>query len=213
MSGGSGPGIGRDQARELARHELARSMYRPSLLSRWWHDFLAWLQQLTSPTIGGEPNWVAVAVLAIVAVMALAAAFYWLGPARVTRRMRAQPVIGDRPRSATDYRRLAQELAESANFREAIVELVRAIAADLEARNILSARPARTADELAAEAGLAFPAEGAELAAVARLFDDVRYGGRPGSRAGYLRAQALDSRIQSAAPQARADLAVAGASA
>jgi ribosomal protein L17 len=204
----SGPGIGRDQARELARRELARSMYRPSLLSRWWHDILRWLDGLRGP---GEPNWLAVAVLAAVVVLAALAAFYWSGSPSASRRDRGEPVIGGRPRTAAEYRRAAEQLAVSGNYQEAIAELVRAIAADLEAREILLAKPARTADELAAEAALAFPAESAELAAVARLFDEVRYGGRPGSQAGYVRVQRLDNRLVATAPEPRTTLATAGA--
>jgi hypothetical protein len=120
-------------------------------------------------------------------------------------------VIGGRPRTAAEYRRAAEQLAASGNYQEAIAERVRAIAADLEAREILLAKPARTADELAAEAALAFPAEAGELAAAARLFDDVRYGGRPGSQAGYARVRGLDGRLASAAPESRPDLATAGA--
>ena len=211
MSNASGPGIGRDQARELARRELARSMYRPSLLSRWWHDILRWLSSVVSPTQVGEPNWLAVAVLAAVVVIAAFAAFYWLGSPSASRRNRSEPVIGGRPRTAADYRRTAAQLAAAGNYQEAIAELVRAIAADLEAREILLARPARTADELAAEAAAAFPTEAGELGAVARLFDEVRYGGRPGSQAGYERVQRLDTRLASAAPESRTDLAPAGA--
>ncbi len=211
MSSASGPGIGRDHARELARRELARSIYRPSLLSRWWHDVLRWLSSVVSPTQAGEPNWLAVAVLALVVILGAFAVFYWLGSPSASRRNRAEPVIGGRPRTAAEYRRAAEQLAAAGNYQEAIAELVRAIAADLEAREILLAKPARTADELAAEAALVFPAESGELAAMARLFDEVRYGGRPGSKAGYARVQNLDSRLASAVPESRTDLATAGA--
>ena len=211
MTSGSGPGIARDQARELARRELARSMYRPSLLSRWWHDVARWLSSVVNPTQVGEPNWLAVAVLAVVVVLAVLAAFYWLGSPSASRRNRGEPVIRGRPRTAADYRRAAEQLAATGNYQEAIAELVRAVAADLEVREILLAKPARTADELAAEAAVAFPAESDELTAVARLFDEVRYGGRPGSEAGYERVQRLDSRLAATAPESRPDLATAGA--
>jgi Domain of unknown function (DUF4129) len=211
MSSASGPGIGRDHARELARRELARSIYRPSLLSRWGHDILRWLSSVVSPTRVGEPNWLAIAVLAVVVVLGALALLYWLGSPSASRRNRAEPVIGGRPRTAAEYRRSGEQLAASGNYGEAIAEFVRAIATDLEAREILLVKPARTADELAAEAAVAFPAESGELAAAARLFDDVRYGGRPGSEAGYARIQRLDGRLASAAPTSRTDLATAGA--
>jgi hypothetical protein len=211
MTSAGGPGVGRDQARELARRELARSIYRPSLLSRWWHDVTRWLSSVFHPAQGGEPNWLVIAVLVVVVALAAAALFFWLGSPSASRRQSGEPVIRGRPRTADDYRRSAEKLAATGNYQEAIAELVRAIAADLEGRQILLAKPARTADELAAEATVAFPAESGELAAVARLFDEVRYGGRPGSQAGYERAQSLDSRLASAAPESRTDLATAGA--
>lgn len=211
MTSGGGAGIGRDHARELARRELARSIYRPSLLSRWWHDIVRWLSSVVSPARVAEPNWLAVAVLAVVLVLAGLAAFYWLGSPSASRRNRGEPVIGGRSRTAADYRRSAERLGASGNYQEAIAELVRAIAAELETREILLAKPARTADELASEAAVVFPAESGELTAVARLFDEVRYGGRPGSQAGYERVQRLDNRLASAAPEHHSALASAGA--
>jgi hypothetical protein len=176
-----------------------------------WHDVVRWLSSVVSPTQAGEPNWLAVAVLAVVVILGAFAVVYWLGSPAASRRNRAEPVIRGRPRTAADYRRSAEKLAATGNYQEAIAELVRAIAADLEGREILLAKPARTADELAAEAAVSFPADSAELAAVALLFDEVRYGGRPGSQAGYERVQSLDNRLASAAPEPRAALASAGA--
>lgn len=207
----SGPGIGREHARELARHELAKSIYRPSLLSRWGRDLARWLSSLFRPMNVGEPNWLALTALAVLIVLGLAAAFYWLGSPSASRRGRAGPVIGDKPRTADEYRRAAEERAASGNYQDAIAERVRAIAADLEAREILLPRPARTADELAADAAQAFPAESAELTTAAQLFDEVRYGGRPGTQAGYDMVRSLDDRVASATPQVRAVPAVVGA--
>lgn len=210
MTIASGPGIGREAARELARRELAKSIYHPSLVSRWWHDIVHWLSSLFGPVHASEPNWLAVAVLAVIVVLALSATFYWLGSPRASRHDWSEPVIGEKPRTAAEYRRAAEALAAVGNYQQAITELVRAIATDLEAREILVPRTARTADELAAEAAQAFPAESAELAAAARLFDEVRYGGRPGSQGGYDRVRSLDTRLASAAPKARTALATAG---
>ena len=58
----------------------------------------------------------------------------------------------------------------------------------------------RTADEMAAEAGLALPAEAAALRDAARMFDDICYGERPGTAAGYALVSDLDTRIKAAAP-------------
>lgn len=190
---GSGPGIGRDHARELARRELARSIYQPSLLSRWWHDLLHWL----SPPDGGL-SWWGVLALAIVVLATVGVAVGLLGSARTSSRLSGRPVIGDRPRRADDYRAAAERLAAAGDFGAAIVERVRAIATSLEARGVLPPGPARTAIELAAAAGRAFPAAADELTAAAHLFDEVRYGGRPGTEQGYARVRDLDSSLRTA---------------
>jgi hypothetical protein len=64
-------------------------------------------------------------------------------------------------------------------------------------------RPGGTASERAAEAARALPAAvlpggAAALPAAARLFDDVRYGGRAGTREGYEQVRDLDEAIRSA---------------
>jgi hypothetical protein len=74
---------------------------------------------------------------------------------------------------------------------------------DLEGRGVLPPRPGRTASELAAEAARALPATAVPGGAIAlhdaaRLFDDVRYGGRAGTRHGYELVRDLDSAIMSA---------------
>ena len=61
-------------------------------------------------------------------------------------------------------------------------------------------RLGRTANEIAAEAGLALPAEAAALRDAAQLFDDICYGERPGTPAGYALVHDLDTRLQSAHP-------------
>ena len=58
------------------------------------------------------------------------------------------------------------------------LERFRAIVRELEERAVLAEQPGRTAGEAAAAAAGRLPALAAELAAAARLFDDVRYGGR-----------------------------------
>lgn len=200
-----GPGIGRLPARDLARRELARSLYRPSLPARIWHDIEHWLSSLVGSGPQGRLSWWGAVLLGVLALAAVSAVLFWLGPTRLNRQLRRQPLIGGRPRSAAEYREAAERLAAAGNYQGAIIERVRAIAADLEARRVLPPHPARTAAELAAEAGLTFSAEAAGLASAARLFDEVRYGGRAGNAAGYTEVTALDVRLQgAAADQARA---------
>lgn len=194
MNGQGGPGIGRDHARELARRELARSIYQPP---RWWHDITHWLSSVD----GGLNVW-GVLALAVIVLAAIAVAVAVLGPARTGRQRPRRAVLDSRPRHADDYRAAADRLAAAGDYRAAIVERVRAIAADLEARGALPLGPARTAVELASDAGRAFPAMAPELAAAAHLFDEVRYGGRPGNGQAYARVKDLDISLRAAAPTA-----------
>ena len=198
VGGASGPAIARLRGQQLARRELARSIYRPSLLNRWWHDVQRWLSSLISGQSAGRPSWWGFLLL-IVGVLAIAAAVaFWLGSARVGRQVRNRPVLDAKPRSAAEHRAAAERLASAGEYQAAIIERLRAIAVDLEARGILLPIPARTAMELAVEAGAAFPAEAASLLSAARLFDDVRYGGMAGTQPGYERMRALDVRLTAA---------------
>jgi hypothetical protein len=72
-------------------------------------------------------------------------------------------------------------------------------------------RPGRTASELAAEAALALPGSGPGLREAARLFDDVRYGGRSGTLAGYQRVADLDTSLAAARAPSVAAVSTAGA--
>ncbi len=199
MTGGHGPAISRLHGQQLARQELARSIYRPSLVARWWHDFTHWLGSLLSTGSAGSPSWWGLILLAVAVAAAIAGVKYWLGPTRMNRRAGAGAVLDAAPRGAGDYRDAAEQFAASGNFGEAIIERTRAIVVDLEARDVLLRRPARTARELATEAAAAFPAEAAELTGAAQRFDDVRYGGRTGTEAGYRRIRDLDVRLTATA--------------
>lgn len=77
---------------------------------------------------------------------------------------------------------------------------MRAIVRSLEERALLDARPGRTADEAAAEAGRTLPEHAARLRAAARSFDDVTYGGRTADQPAYLSLQTLDLELDEAKP-------------
>lgn len=195
---GGGTLVARLPAQRLARHELARSIYRPSLYQRLAH----WVGRLLSRFFvhlnGAVPGgWWALIALAIVVVLAAALVLQRVGPAR-SRRGGHGAVLTGGVRSARDHRAEAERHAAASDFTAAIIEQVRAIAVEFEERGVLQPRPGRTAAELAAEAGHAMPALGSELTAAARLFDDVRYGGRTGTAAGYQRVSDLDDRVRAA---------------
>jgi hypothetical protein len=190
-----GPGISRRSAQQLARRELARSIYQPSLEQRILNSISIFLRRLLSDASANFPGgwWALVAVIAA-AVLLGSTIFFWIRPSRTRAAVGA--VLQGAVRSASDHRQEAQRLAAAGEYAAAIVESMRAIAVELEERGVLLPRPGRTADELAAEAAGALPGQAAGLSAAARLFDDVRYGGRPGSSDGYQRMQKLDSQIR-----------------
>jgi hypothetical protein len=190
-----GPLVGRSQGNQLARRELARAIYHPSLLSRLVARFVKWLESPALHTPGGGLSWLAVALVGIAVLALLGTGGYIAGSARVDRRFRTA-VIEGRPLSAAEHRSAADGFAAEGDYRSAIIERVRAIAVDLESRQILPPRAGRTATELGAETALAIPAEATALGQATRLFDDVRYGGRPGSQAGYQQVRDLDLRIR-----------------
>lgn len=198
MAGTGGPAISRLRGQELARRELARSIYRPSLLARIWHDITHWLGSLPSAS-AGTPSWWGLLLTAVALAAVVAAVVYWLGPTRVNKRAGSAAVIGTTPRTARQHRDAADQLAAAGNYGGAIIERIRAIVVDLEARDVLLRRPGRTAMELATEAGAAFPAETDELFDAAHGFDDVRYGGRAGTERAYRRVRDLDVRLAAVA--------------
>jgi hypothetical protein len=190
-SHGSGPLIGRRAARILARRELSRV----NILDRILQD----LRRLF--TFGGSAvpsGWFGLIVLGLLAVALIIVIFAWVRPAR-HRRERRSAVIGNNARTAQDYRQNAARLAAAGDYGAAIIDGVRGIAAELEERGIVPPRLGRTADELAAEAAAELPPLTADLRAVTMLFDDIRYGDRPGTEAGYQLVSELDAAVRTTA--------------
>ncbi|RAY14502.1 DUF4129 domain-containing protein [Actinomadura craniellae] len=200
--------IARDPARELAERELEKPIYHrddPSLLEQIWQRFSEWLRDLFNRVPdpqaqgagGGIFSWVIVALVVIIAVGLVA----WVMRGRRNTRSERAALLDEQPSTALDHRAAAERHALAGEWAEAIRERLRAIARDLEERAILPARPGRTADELAGEAGTELPDHADELRACVLIFDDVWYGDRPGTEAGYARLTALDTALRSARPR------------
>jgi hypothetical protein len=188
------PLIERRTGQRLARLELAEMSI--------WQRVTDWLARLFSNAATVVPGgWFGLIALAVIAVLGVTAVVFWFRPA-TARRNRAGSVLESAARTARDYRRVAERLAADGDYAGAIVETVRAIAADLDERDILQPRPGRTADELAAEAGRELPVLAADLRAVARLFDDIRYGDRAGTLTGYQLVSRVDADVRAARPTA-----------
>ncbi|MFC8101617.1 MULTISPECIES: DUF4129 domain-containing protein [unclassified Streptomyces] len=196
--------IPRDPAREAARRELSKRMYHendPGWFQRALNAFWDWIDDLFSSAATATPGGTLGLVIVILAVVAVLGALWWrLGTPR--RRAASGPALfDDRPRSAADHRAAADAHAAQGHWNQAVQERMRAVVRALEERALLDIRPGRTADEAATEAGRVLPAHGAGLRAAARDFDDVTYGGRPGTEQSYRRLTELDLALERGKPQ------------
>jgi hypothetical protein len=190
--------VSRGAGQQLARSELSKRIYHPgvSLAERIELAIAHLLQSAQGAVPGG---WWAVVALAALAVLAAAAILRWIGPVARRRRVRAgSPLLPGRPLSARDHREESERLAAAGDFAGAIVESLRAVALELEERGLLPPRVGRTAGEFAVEASAPLPGQAAGLREAARLFDEVRYGGRDGTLAGYRRLRDLDAAVSRA---------------
>ncbi|GAA3117387.1 DUF4129 domain-containing protein [Planomonospora alba] len=193
--------ITREAAREAAARELARPVYPKE---SWW-DRLSdavreWLTDLFDSVSGLPGGWFSVVLVVLVLLLVALPVLSVARRATRTRAGRTGELFGAVARSAAEHRAEAERHAAGQRWAEAIRERLRAIARDLEERAVVEESPGRTADELAAEAGRALPGLAGELARAARLFDDVTYGGLPGSPEGYRSMAELDDRLRETRP-------------
>ena len=191
--------LGRDEARDLARRELADPAYdaEPSLGQRAVEWVIDRIDDLLSGVTGALDGWIGIAItLALLGIVA-AVVIYRVGPMARRARSRA-PVFEGTPRTSAEYRAAADEAAGRGDWSSAVVERYRAIVAWLEERGVLDPRPGRTADEAAAEGGSALPGVAHGLGVGAVLFDTVRYGGRSATSADDGTLRQLDDAVRAA---------------
>ena len=202
LGAGGTPLVSRQTGQQLARSELSKAIYHrhESLAQRLLDAINRLLNDLYSAGQEFPGGWWAVVALAALTALALTLVLTRLGPLARAHRAAGPLVSSGQPLSAADHRRRAARLASDGDYAGAILETVRAIARQLEERAVLSPRLGRTANEIAAEAGLVLPAEATALRDAAQLFDDICYGERPGTADGYALVHALDTRLQSAHP-------------
>jgi hypothetical protein len=199
--------LGRDEAAELAREELAKQVYRdagPGLVER----ALRWLVEragdLLDDVAGASPGGYAGIVLLVLLLVVAAVAVRLRTGALARQEASDAALFVGRQRSAAEHRRAADAHAAAGEWALAVRERLRAVVRSLEERTLLEPRPGRTADEAAAEAGLLLPSCADRLRAAARLFDDVWYGGRPAGPGSDAALRELDAAVQAARPVARA---------
>jgi hypothetical protein len=187
--------IDREAAREAAERELAKPIYpRPSPKQQ----FIDFIETLVRRLIlkGAElpGGWFTISVLVIVLVAAVVAAI------GVGRRMLrdgdgGKPLFGTTQLRATEHRATAQRCADSGDWAEAIRHRLRAVARELEETGVLHPGPARTATELARDAGAVLPELASGLFQAAETFNDVSYGELPATPDGYRIVTDLDEQV------------------
>ncbi|MGH3366264.1 MAG: DUF4129 domain-containing protein [Nocardioidaceae bacterium] len=194
--------VARGTARRAVEDELGRGVYEDESLVetvlRWLQEtFLALVAQVSQ---GGLRGVVSLLILGAVLV-GLTGLLLWS-----LRRISRSAGVGTTGgldasgQTAGEHRATAEQLARDARWPQAIRERMRAVARILEEREILSALPGRTADELASAAGRALPTLDARLNDAARLFDRVTYGEDPGSAEDYASVAELDAALNVAEP-------------
>jgi hypothetical protein len=201
--GNGGAAVTRQVGQRLARSELSKAIYHPGV------PITERIEQaierfLNSAGVAVPVGWWAIVALAALLVIAVAAVLAWIGPVRRSRSRAMDPLLSSGQLSARDHRQQAERMAAAGDYATAIIESVRAIAVELEERGVLEPRVGRTADEFAAVAGQPLPGHATGLREAARLFDDVRYGERAGTAAGYQRVRELDVAIRAARPDVSA---------
>ncbi|WP_236243379.1 DUF4129 domain-containing protein [Streptomyces sp. CC228A] len=195
--------VPRVPAREAAERELSRPIYgkdEPNVLMRALDAFWEWLNDLFDTASTAAPGGLLGVAVIVLVVVGLVAALWWrLGTPRRTAGT-ADALFEDAPRTASDHRAAAERHAAAGRWNHAVQERMRALVRSLEERTVLDARPGRTADEAAAEAGRALPGHAGELRAAAREFDEVTYGGRTADRRTYRLLKDLDRAVERAKP-------------
>ncbi|GAA4165482.1 DUF4129 domain-containing protein [Gryllotalpicola daejeonensis] len=207
-AGVSGPPLTPDD--DTARRWLTNELSKPEYASARpnWFDLVSqriaeWFGSLHVKGVGGPSGlWLAVILAAIVLVI-IVLAFLRYGRPRLNRRRSADRLGGEvaDTRTADELRAAADRAAAQGDWSLAVLERFRAIAASLAERTVISVRPGTTAHEVALEASVVFPAEGAPLRDAADTFDGARYLGRPQDGAAHERLRALDERLRRATPQ------------
>lgn len=203
--------IGRDAARDAAQHELSRPIYpRPSLTDRLWD----WLDDLLyRVTLDGSKfpgGWLTLIVLVLLLAAAVVLAVRVARRAMGTARSGEYSLFSDQVRSAAEHRATAEQSAAQGDWAAAIRHRVRAVARALEESGVLTPVAGRTATELARDAGLSLPKFAGELSDAATTFNDVTYGGRPGTESAYRLITDLDGRLGAVAHPVPAAAASAG---
>ncbi len=140
--------MGRDEARDAARRELASPDYaeaRPGLPERVAEWVLDRFGDLLDGAAGLAPGGYA-GLVVVLALLAIAAALVKARVGPLARASVREPALfGSARLTAGDHRRLAEDHARDGRWADAVGERVRALVRTLEERGLLEVRPGRTA--------------------------------------------------------------------
>jgi hypothetical protein len=189
--------IDRDAAHDAAQRELSKPIYPRASLTDRLEDWLAQLVYKLMVEASSVPGgWFTLTVvLLLVAAAAVVAVRVAMRTIR-TNRGRDSALFGTNELTSGEHRATAEQLAAQGNWSAAIRHRLRAVARHLEETGVLNPVPGRTATELARDAGAAIPGLADELRHAAETFNDVTYGGRPGTESGYRLIADLDDHLR-----------------
>ena len=189
------------QGRAWAHAELAGPGYEhPSVLRRALEWLLERLTELPLPHGTGSALTGAAVLAGVIAGVVWAvrrAGAPLAGGRRRGGEVFARGVLG-----AADHRAAADRAAAAGDLRTAVLERFRAVVRELEERAVIAEQPGRTAGEAAAAAAAQLPSLAGRLAAAARTFDDVCYGGRRPTPAMDAAVRELEARLGAQRPAA-----------
>lgn len=187
-------------AQTWLRRELARSQYQPTLVER----VQGWLSDILDRAGNNAGRLSDLGWPVLLVVLVLLVAIVALVLSRLQRNPLAPQVSGsvfdDVRRTGAEHRRLADAAFAESDWDTAVIEAVRALSAGLTRRGLAPDDPTVTAREVTALAAPRFPDLAESLEAVARSFEETRYGGRSADRA---RAQAgldLEQSVRASTP-------------
>lgn len=190
-----------DQAREWLGQELSRSEYQES----WVERFVRWVNDLIDRLAdaagrAGQINPVVAIALTVVVAALLALALSRLRR-NVTVAEHGSAVFAQARQTAAEHRRAAQAALEQSRWDQAVVESVRALAADLVERGLVAEQADVTVHELVERAAALYPSLSGRLRRTGVAFDETRYGDRPADEDRAREAVALEHETSRRTPE------------
>ncbi|MHA7178508.1 DUF4129 domain-containing protein [Arthrobacter sp. MDB2-24] len=193
-----------DEARRLLEEELAKAAYveaQPNLVERMLGDILRSIVRLLDG-LGGLGAGPGTLVVAIGAALLILLAVVLIKPRLNARGRTSEAGVFDDTgkRSGAHHRNRAAGLARNGDWNAAVAELLRAIIRSAEERLVIEEQPGRTATEAGLHLGGVFPSLSSDVAWLADLFNETRYGSGTATDEDYRRAAGLDTRLSSERP-------------